>query len=59
MTELECTMYKTKPTLFVPVRFQSVSEALQTCDKFLPGSMADNFQVNLNPFWYVVEEHIY
>ena len=44
-TELACTNRNTWKTLFVPVLFKEFSQAMETCDKFLPNSIADNFLV--------------
>ena len=44
--EIACTQFTTKTNLFVPVGFLTFFEAWQTCEKFLPGSIAADFQVN-------------
>ena len=43
--EMECSKWNNQKTLYVPVPFRDFSEAIETCDKFLPKSMADHFQV--------------
>ena len=40
-----CNNINTNNQLFVPVLFKKFSDAIDSCDKFLAHSMADNFQV--------------